>query len=99
MKTNSGSFYSDEFDYLTEELEKHRLKLIDYDGPSKCGQHAPRITQCKKTGKIYDEFNCIVFKDEKEWKEYDKGNRNVGEIMGCLKAFIKTSNDKMRGLL
>lgn len=74
-------------DYLTEELGRHGLDVVDYVGLSKCGEHAPRITQCKETGRIYDEFNCLTFKDEKEWRMYESGNRNVGDVMECLRRY------------
>ena len=56
---------------------------------SKCGRHVMRITQCKETGKIYDEGRCLIFKDEKDWKMAENGNNNVGEKMECLVSYLK----------
>jgi len=59
------------------------------DCVSKCEKHVPRITQCKDSGKIYDEKNCMIFNDDEEWGMFEKGNRNVGEKMECLIEFLK----------
>jgi len=47
-------------------------------------RHVPYATQCKETGRIYDERNCMIFKDEKEWEMHENGDNSVGERMKCL---------------
>ena len=83
---------------LDEELLKHKLVMIK-SHVSKCGRHIPRITQCRETGEIYDENKCMIFKDDKEWRDYEESNRNLGKKMECLIEFIKRESKTFQLLL
>jgi hypothetical protein len=59
-------------------LPTYQLEIVDYSGPSKCGKHLPYVNECKEMDRMNDGLNCLIFKDQ---KEYEEGNRNVGEMM------------------
>jgi 23S rRNA U2552 (ribose-2'-O)-methylase RlmE/FtsJ len=88
--TSTGRFYTEWIvegvksvdEYLSEILSRHNLEIRE-GGLSKCGKHLAKITEDRETGKIYDEFVCMSFKDRKKWENFKKG-KSVGEPLECL---------------
>jgi len=70
-------------DFISESLLHHKLKMRDKFG-SKCGKHLGGVYVDKKTGEVYDRYNCVKYDSYEAWLN-SKRYLNIGESMPCLK--------------
>jgi hypothetical protein len=69
-------------DYLTDELRKHDLELVETH-ISKCKKHRAFVHEDRKTNEIYDYINYLVFENRQAYEDF-KIKGKGGSVLNSL---------------